>query len=99
MVYCFGVLCLCDIYALNYGVDDILNVHDIYWRFYIVIKITNCAHIDSTPSQYSNNWYQRKSFRKNSNHWKEIMEYTKMGGPMFDDQNYTFWNKRMKTFL
>ena len=42
-------MCLCDVYALNYGVDDILNAHDIYWRFYIVIKITNWDHTDSTP--------------------------------------------------
>jgi hypothetical protein len=27
------------------------------------------------------------------------MEYTKIGAPRFDGQNYTFWNKRMKTFL
>jgi hypothetical protein len=27
------------------------------------------------------------------------MEYTKIGAPMFDGQNYAFWNKRMKTFL
>jgi hypothetical protein len=27
------------------------------------------------------------------------MEYTKIGAPIFDGQNYAFWNKRMKTFL
>jgi hypothetical protein len=27
------------------------------------------------------------------------MEYAKIGAPVFDGQNYTFWNKRMKTFL
>jgi hypothetical protein len=27
----------------------ILNAHNIHWRFYIVIKITNCAHTDSPP--------------------------------------------------
>jgi hypothetical protein len=27
------------------------------------------------------------------------MDCTKNGAPMFDGQNYTFWNKRMKTFL
>jgi hypothetical protein len=91
-------LCLCDV--LNYGVDDILNAHDNYWRFYIVIKSIYCAHIDSPPrSQYSNNQYQRKSFMKQSNQWKEIMEYAKIGAPVFDGNNYTFLNKRMKNNL
>jgi hypothetical protein len=27
------------------------------------------------------------------------MECTKNGTPMFDGQNYAFWNRRMKTFL
>ena len=27
------------------------------------------------------------------------MEYAKMEEPMFDGQNYTFWNKRMKKIL
>jgi hypothetical protein len=27
------------------------------------------------------------------------VEYAKIGAPRFDGQNYTFWNKRMKTFL
>ena len=27
------------------------------------------------------------------------MEYTKIGAPRFDGQNYDFWNKRMQTFL
>jgi hypothetical protein len=27
------------------------------------------------------------------------MEYTKIGAPRFDGQNYAFWNKRMQTFL
>jgi hypothetical protein len=27
------------------------------------------------------------------------MEYAKIEAPVFDGQNYTFWNKRMKTFL
>jgi hypothetical protein len=40
-----------------------------------------------------------QSFRKHSNLWKEIMEYTKIGAAMFDGYNYTFWNKMMKTFL
>jgi hypothetical protein len=27
------------------------------------------------------------------------MEYTNIGAPLFDGQNYSFWNKRMETFL
>jgi hypothetical protein len=27
------------------------------------------------------------------------MEYTKIGAPRFDGQNYAFFNKMMKTFL
>jgi hypothetical protein len=27
------------------------------------------------------------------------MEYTKIGAPRFDGQNYAFWNKNMQTFL
>jgi hypothetical protein len=42
-------LFLCDFYALNYGIDDILNVIEHYCRFYIVIKSTNCSHTDSPP--------------------------------------------------
>jgi hypothetical protein len=50
-------------------------------------------------SQYSNNWYQSSSFKKQFNHWKEIMEYAKIGAPRFDGKNYAFWNKRMKLFF
>jgi hypothetical protein len=39
------------------------------------------------------------SFKKNSNHWKVIMEYAKIGALVFDGQNYAFWSIRMKTFL
>jgi hypothetical protein len=27
------------------------------------------------------------------------MEYTKIGVPQFDDQNYAFWRRRMKTYV
>jgi hypothetical protein len=39
------------------------------------------------------------SCKKQSNHWKKIMEYAEIGAPRFDGKNYTLWNKRMKTFL
>jgi hypothetical protein len=51
------------------------------------------------PSKYSNNWYQRRFFKKQFNHWKEIMEHTKIGAPRFDGKNYDFWSKKMQTFL
>jgi hypothetical protein len=38
-------------------------------------------------------------FKKKSNHWKEIMEYAKIGAPMFEGHNYGFQSIRMKTFL
>jgi hypothetical protein len=31
---------------------DILNAHNIDWRFYIVIKSTNYAHTDSPPPPF-----------------------------------------------
>jgi hypothetical protein len=46
------------------------------------------------------------SFRKQFNHWKEIMkefmEYSENGVPMFDGQSglvYEIWSRRTKTFL
>jgi hypothetical protein len=41
-------------------------------------------------------------FRKQFNHWKEIMDYSKNGVPMFNGQNglkYEMWSRRTKVFL
>ena len=41
------------------------------------------------------------SFRKHFNHWKEIMDYSKNGVPMFNGQNgfkYEMWSRRTKVF-
>jgi hypothetical protein len=76
--------------------DKLLNIVEEYTLWLKVIKVLILIH---PPSQYSNNWYQRRSFKKQSNHWKEIMEYAKIGAPVFDGQNYGFWSIRMKTFL
>jgi hypothetical protein len=42
------------------------------------------------------------SFRKQFNHWKEIMDYSENGVPMFNGQNglkYEMWSIRTKVFL
>jgi hypothetical protein len=42
------------------------------------------------------------SFRKQFNHYKEIMDYCENGVPMFNGQNglkYDMWSIRMKVFL
>jgi hypothetical protein len=42
------------------------------------------------------------SFRKQFNHWKEIMDYFKNGVLIFNGQNglkYEMWSRRMKVFL
>jgi hypothetical protein len=42
------------------------------------------------------------SFRKQFNHWKEIMNYSENGVPMFNGQNdfkYEMWSRRTKVFL
>jgi hypothetical protein len=42
------------------------------------------------------------SFRKQFNHWKEIMDYSENGVPMFNGQNgfkYEMWSRRTKVFL
>jgi hypothetical protein len=108
MVYCVYVIVY---YALLiYVVDDILNANDKllnttdkveeYILWLKVVKVLILIHPPPPPpSQYSNNWYQSRSFKKQFNHWKEIMEYAKIGAPRFDGHNYAFWNKRMKTFL
>jgi hypothetical protein len=41
MVYC--------VYVMFMVLMIFLNAHNIHWRFYIVIKSTNCVHIDSLP--------------------------------------------------
>jgi hypothetical protein len=89
-----------------YIVDDTLNSNvkllNISQKVkeYTVVKSGNKVLIlIQLPSQYSNNWYQRRSFKKQFNHQKEIMEYAKIGAPSFDGQNYSFWSKMMQTFL
>jgi hypothetical protein len=45
---------------------------------------------------------EQGSFKRQFNHWKEIMEYTKNGVPLFNGQNglkYEMWSIRMRTFL
>jgi hypothetical protein len=45
---------------------------------------------------------ERGSFRKQFNHWKEIMDYSENGLPMFNGQNgfkYEMWRRRTKLFL
>jgi hypothetical protein len=45
---------------------------------------------------------EQGSFRKQFNHWKEIMDYSENGVPMFNGQNsfkYEMWSRRMKVFL
>jgi hypothetical protein len=37
--------------------------------------------------------------RKHFNHWKEIMDYTNIGIPKFDGEDYAFWRRRMKTYV
>jgi hypothetical protein len=42
------------------------------------------------------------SFRKQFNHWKEIMDYSENGVPMFNGQNgfkYEIWSRRTEVFL
>jgi hypothetical protein len=42
------------------------------------------------------------SFKRQFNHWKEIMEYTENGVPLFNGHNgleYDMWSIRMRTFL
>ena len=42
------------------------------------------------------------SFKKQFNHWKEIIDYSKNGVPMFNGQNgfkYEMWSRRTKVFL
>jgi hypothetical protein len=42
------------------------------------------------------------SFRKQFNHWKEIMDYSENGVPLFNGQNglkYDIWSGRTKLFL
>jgi hypothetical protein len=42
------------------------------------------------------------SFKRQFNHWKEIMEYTENGVPLFNGQNgleYEMWSIRKRTFL
>jgi hypothetical protein len=42
------------------------------------------------------------SFRKQFNHWKEIMDYFENGVPMFNGKNglkYEMWSRRTKVFL
>jgi hypothetical protein len=39
------------------------------------------------------------SFRKQFNHWKEIMDYSDNGVPMFNGLKYEMWSRRMKVFL
>jgi hypothetical protein len=42
------------------------------------------------------------SFRKQFNHWKEIMDYSENGVPLFNGQNglkYEIWSGRTKVFL
>jgi hypothetical protein len=74
-----------------------LNIVEEYILWLKVIKVLILIH--PPPSQYSNNWYQSRSFKKQSNHWKEIMDYAKIGVPIFDDQDYAFWSIRMKTYV
>jgi hypothetical protein len=45
---------------------------------------------------------EKGSFRKQFNHWKEIMDYSENGVPMFNGQNgfkYEMWSKRTEVFL
>ena len=45
---------------------------------------------------------EQGSFKRQFNHWKEIMEYTENGVPLFNGQNgleYDMWSIRMRTFL
>jgi hypothetical protein len=45
---------------------------------------------------------EQGSFRKQFNHWKEIMDYSENGVPMFNGQNafkYEMWSKRTEVFL
>ena len=42
------------------------------------------------------------SFKKQFNHWKEVMDYSDNGVPFFNDQNglkYEMWSGRTKVFL
>jgi hypothetical protein len=57
-------------------------------------------NIDSPPLSVFQQLVSEKVLQENSlTTGRKIMEYTKIGVPMFDGQNYSFWNKRMKTFL
>jgi hypothetical protein len=45
---------------------------------------------------------EQGSFRKQFNHWKEIMDYYENGVPMFNGQNgfkYEMWSRRKEVFL
>jgi hypothetical protein len=46
--------------------------------------------------------HKEGSFRKQFKHWKEIMDYSENGVPLFNGQNglkYDMWSGRMKLFL
>ena len=69
----------------------------------MVKKGLNCSITDSPPlSVIQQLVSEQGSFRKQFNHWKEIMDYSKNGVPMFNGQNgfkYEMWSRRMEVFL
>jgi hypothetical protein len=69
----------------------------------MVKKGLNCSITDSPPlSVIQQLVSEQGSFRKQFNHWKEIMDYSENGVPMFNGQNgfkYEMWSRRMEVFL
>ena len=68
----------------------------------MVKKRLNCSIIDSPPlSVIQQLVSEQGSFRKQFNHWKEIMDYFENGVLMFSCQNgfkYEMWSRRMEAF-
>jgi hypothetical protein len=69
----------------------------------MVKKGLNCYITDSPPLLVIQQLVlEQGSFKKQFNHWKEIMDYSENGVLMFNGQNgfkYEMWSRRMKLFL
>jgi hypothetical protein len=54
------------------------------------------------PLSNPTNGFRAASLRKQFTHWKEIMDYSENGVPLFNGENglkYYLWSGRMKVFL